>query len=443
MSGHPRNETERAAHVRAYVERVIGDELALLSHSTGGINIQLNKQAFAVWQLVDAAEREGVHIASENEICNRIWSATPEEYIRRDKTGAKRTIQSAREGARREPRDLSHVGRENTASQPRQAKPARPRKDEANAAAAKRIWSKAVPITSTIAETYLQARAIEIGDLPEGVLEDLRFHPECPIYIGAHGEPTYPALIARLRVAISGELVDAIHRTFLAPDGSGKATALAGKAIDKQQARKGLGVYGDGVVCFGRIEVGSEVLIAEGIEDALSGLAGKGDGTSIACLSQGRLDKVKLPSDCKRMFLGQRKSDKDREAWKKAAQHWYDLGDDTRIAWPGDYDDINELLRRQGPGAAAEALAEAEALRPDLSGLRSWDDEDHEAAANYVLKHHILRGQVGTLWSASGAGKTTLLLDFLGHVALDLETWHGVRIRGGLSSMWALRAPAA
>lgn len=94
--------------------------------------------------------------------------------------------------------------------------------ERAEAAKAERralaVWREARPICGTIAETYLRGRGITC------VLPDtLRFHPDC-------WHPTakrFPAMTAR----IEGLPRLAVHRTYLRPDGNGKAQADPAKAM--------------------------------------------------------------------------------------------------------------------------------------------------------------------------------------------------------------------
>ena len=75
------------------------------------------------------------------------------------------------------------------------------------------ILARAVPLGGTAGETYLAGRGLQVPDTP-----DLLFHPDLTYWDTRTG---YPALIAIVRNA-AGEQI-AIHRTYLAPDGSGKA----------------------------------------------------------------------------------------------------------------------------------------------------------------------------------------------------------------------------
>jgi DNA primase len=131
----------------------------------------------------------------------------------------------------------------------------RPRVDQddpatmAKAAAAQSIWQAAVPIAGTIAETYLRkARKISLP-LPEC----LRFHP-------GGTDDAAPMMVAAV-TNLSGDVV-AIQRTYLKPDGSGKAAMLRPKMA--------LGPVGKGAVCLA--PAGSTLGIAEGVETGLSAM---------------------------------------------------------------------------------------------------------------------------------------------------------------------------
>ncbi len=116
------------------------------------------------------------------------------------------------------------------------------------------IWKASRPIAGTIAEIYLrEARRISVA-LPDC----LRFHPALPLGPTSFGE--MPAMVAAV-TDLSGSVV-AIQRTFLLPDGSGKA------AIERP--KRALGPVGQGAVCLA--PAGPIVGLAEGIETGLSAL---------------------------------------------------------------------------------------------------------------------------------------------------------------------------
>ncbi len=110
------------------------------------------------------------------------------------------------------------------ATEPRKAAPDR------NAV---RLWKQAHGIAGSAAAAYLAGRSIETCS-PE-----LRFHPRTPL--GPRGAVRFlPAMLAAVRTDLG---VIAIHRTFLTPDGSGKAAV--------EGARRALGNLGTGAVRLG------------------------------------------------------------------------------------------------------------------------------------------------------------------------------------------------
>jgi hypothetical protein len=117
----------------------------------------------------------------------------------------------------------------------------------------------------------------------------LRFHPET-----WHG-PTarrWPAMVA----AVQGAGAPAVHRTFLRPDGSGKAGLEGG---DKLM----LGSVAGGAV---RLAEGpGRLVVAEGIETALSLACGllEGPATIWAALSAAGMAGLRLPAQPGRLTI--------------------------------------------------------------------------------------------------------------------------------------------
>jgi hypothetical protein len=128
------------------------------------------------------------------------------------------------------------------------AREAQERADAAKRAAqAERLWQETQPIAGSPAEAYLQGRGI-VGPLPASI----RFHPAC----WHQTAQRFPAMVVRLEGADGF----AVHRTYLKPDGSGKADTTPSKAM--------LGAVAGGAV---RLTEGHGALaVAEGIETALS-----------------------------------------------------------------------------------------------------------------------------------------------------------------------------
>ena len=140
------------------------------------------------------------------------------------------------------------------------------------------IWSQSVVVTNTPAQAYLESRGI-IGIQGQRMGKTLRYHPS--LY---HGQSKHklPAMVARIR-GPKGQPMG-IHRTYLKPDGSGKA--------DVQGAKMMLGRASGGAVRFGKDN--RVIAIAEGIETALS-LSMASRLTVWACLSTSGMKGLILP----------------------------------------------------------------------------------------------------------------------------------------------------
>jgi hypothetical protein len=136
------------------------------------------------------------------------------------------------------------------------------------------VWQDTLPVHGTAADTYLRGRGITCA-LPDS----LRFHPAC-------WHPTaqrLPAMVAR----IDGADRFAVHRTYLRPDGGGKAGADPAKAM--------LGAVAGGAV---RLAQGQDALaVGEGIETALSLSSGllRGSVAIWAALSAPGMAGLRLP----------------------------------------------------------------------------------------------------------------------------------------------------
>ena len=85
-------------------------------------------------------------------------------------------------------------------------------------AAAARLFAASVPVAGTFADTYLRSRGLTHG----GRMSALRFHPKCwHRDDGQTRSVPRPALIAAITDGAGA--LQGVHRTWLAPDGQGKA----------------------------------------------------------------------------------------------------------------------------------------------------------------------------------------------------------------------------
>jgi putative DNA primase/helicase len=190
------------------------------------------------------------------------------------------------------------------------------------------IWRETRQAAGTIVETYLANRGLA---LPPP--QYLRFHPLCPHPSGAN----LPAVIGLVEHVDHGPT--AIHRTFISPDGSGKA------AVEPDQAS--LGPVAGGAVRLAQARAGQWLLVAEGLETTFSvmhacALPGW------AALSAGGIKSLVLPSSANMVVIC---ADNDanavgQRAANAAAERFLAEGRRVRIALPPPSGlDFSDLLR--------------------------------------------------------------------------------------------------
>lgn len=188
-------------------------------------------------------------------------------------------------------------------------------------------------------EVYLRARGID-PDLIGGVPDVLRFSPQ----VRHSGENCdLPAMLAPI-VDERGNF-QAVHRTYLRADFKGKA-AIA-------QAKMVLGKMRGGVIRLGPLE--GTIMLAEGIESALSVRAFFPDHSVWAAVSLTNFSFIRMPAMVKRVIIladndmkaparGQvdPKAILEKGARAIAAQG---AGRKVSIAWPYPGQDFNDMLK--------------------------------------------------------------------------------------------------
>jgi len=181
-----------------------------------------------------------------------------------------------------------------------------------------------VPAYGTLVTTYLASRGLHL--LPP---TSLRFHPGLTHPSGG----TWPAMVA-LVTRGSDDAPIAVHRTFLARDGSDKAPV--------EPQRMMLGPVGGGAVRLAA--AASELLIGEGLETVLSGMQLTGK-LGWACLSTGGLRSLHLPEEVREVTILEDADDQGREAPAAAAQRLIREGRTVRVARPPvGFKDFNDVL---------------------------------------------------------------------------------------------------
>ncbi|MEQ7155105.1 DUF7146 domain-containing protein [Brevundimonas aurifodinae] len=208
----------------------------------------------------------------------------------------------------------------------------RPRAPTGSRQAARRLFAMSKTILGTSVETYLHGRGIT--DL-HGTAS-LRFHPRC-YYRPDETAPTqtWPAMIASVS-DLKGEQTGA-HRTWLSPDGRGKAPI--------ETPRRAMGELLGHAVRFGAID---EIMAAgEGIETVLSLRQGLPGLPMAAALSAAHLAAIAFPEPLRRLYIvrdNDPAGDAARDVLIARAQA---VGIEALVLSPR-LSDFNEDLRHQG-----------------------------------------------------------------------------------------------
>lgn len=197
------------------------------------------------------------------------------------------------------------------------------------------IWSQCRPGHGTLAQRYLESRAIELATWPDS----LRYHPSMP-----HGKgpphssgcgSTHPALVA-LAVDVNGRPM-AVHRTYLRSDGAGKAECGQDQKM----------TCGPRAGCAVRLAPAAEcLLVAEGLESTASAMQ-LGGLPGWAALAANGIEALSLPAVVREVWIAADADDKGRgeRAAHVAARRWRDEGRSVQILIPADFNDYNDVLR--------------------------------------------------------------------------------------------------
>jgi putative DNA primase/helicase len=201
---------------------------------------------------------------------------------------------------------------------------------------ARALWGRAVPATGTPVEHYLRSRGITLP-----IPDSLRFLAHCPHRSDpGYNRGYYPAMVAAV-VGVTGHLIG-IHKTFLRPDGSGKADLP-----DQELQRESCGPIGGCAVRLAMPNDGGELISAEGIETTLSAMQLFAQ-PGWAALSASGLAALELPPSVRSSLICADHDDNAAglEAALAAKERWITEGRSVRIRWPRSIGhDFNDVLR--------------------------------------------------------------------------------------------------
>ena len=197
--------------------------------------------------------------------------------------------------------------------------------------AARDIYRLGKPAADTAAETYLRRRNID-----EAIPAVLRFLQHCPHRNGGY----FAAMLAPI-VNAAGEQV-ALHKTFLKADGSGKAD------LPKEEQRETIGPMKGGAVRLTQHHPDLELIVAEGLESAMSATQLFGIPSWAAICANG-IETLDLPDAVRRIVIAadHDANDVGLRAALCARERWEAEGRSVRILLPPNLgEDFNDILLR-------------------------------------------------------------------------------------------------
>jgi putative DNA primase/helicase len=197
------------------------------------------------------------------------------------------------------------------------------RDDAKRSKAALAIWQSAISPDGSLVETYLASRGLHIPPPPT-----LRFHAALKHPSGG----VWPAMVALVTHG-SNDTPLAIHRTFLACDGRGKAPVNPQKMM--------LGPCRGGAVRLGL--PGEVLMVGEGIETCLAAIRATGH-PAWAALSTSGLRTLDPPDFVRDVIVLADGDDPGEAAARACAWRWKREGRRVRIARPPRGMDFNDML---------------------------------------------------------------------------------------------------
>jgi hypothetical protein len=206
--------------------------------------------------------------------------------------------------------------------------------------AARRLFAMSRPITGTVVESYLRKRGITAL---RGT-GSLRFHPRCYYRPDEHSPTeTWPAMIASV-TDLDGRITG-VHRTWLSPEGSGKAP------IDTP--RRAMGDLLGHAVRFGAAH--DVIAAGEGIETILSLRMALPGLPMAAALSAAHLAAVLFPATLRRLYIARDDDPAGDGARDSLVERAQTAGIESIVLSPT-LGDFNEDLRTLGVGALRAAI---------------------------------------------------------------------------------------
>lgn len=220
-------------------------------------------------------------------------------------------------------------------SRRRKVSPPRPNPDQAErSTVALSVWRSTVTADGTPVDTYLASRGLTCTLPPSLSFHSGLKHPSGGIW---------PCMVALVTLGTDDTPL-AIHRTFLAREGQGKAPVEPAKMM--------LGPCRSGAVRLGN--PGEVLMIGEGIETCLAAMQTTGH-PAWAALSTSGLRALDLPGCVRDVIVLADGDDPGEAAARDCALRWMREGRRVRIARPPRGLDFNDMLLARTPGIEGRA----------------------------------------------------------------------------------------
>jgi putative DNA primase/helicase len=304
-----------------------------------------------------------------------------------------------------------------------------PQEEGSLSAWGRKLWAECKPITpGTPAGAYLEHRGCFI---PDG--DHLRWHPNLENKADGY---TGPALLGLVTDLETGAPIN-LHRTWLKPDGSGKAE------ID--HPRLGLKDHSTAGVIRLQPNVKTWLVLGEGVETCLHA-AQNGYGPAWSVLNAGNLQafpvlpwltrlRVLVDHDKVNPATGRRPgTDAARTVLRRYADTGdFDLQHDLTVIYPPnegeDAADLDHDQLQVANMTAIDFLRQSVDANKRLVRIRAAQ-RAAPTTGNWLVKGVIRRQAVGVAFGPSGAGKSTVVVDLACHVA-DRPVWRGRKLCNG------------
>jgi DNA primase len=298
---------------------------------------------------------------------------------------------------------------------------------------ASEVWARSIEDTGYV-RAYMESRGLTAA-CAGGCL---RLVPDLAYYHNGQAG-AYPTMIAPAVTEMPppGEPLHptAVHRTYLQPDGAGKAPV--------EVARKVVGKIGGAFIPLSDPRGGDVLCLAEGIEDALAVMQATG-APAWAVVSANNMAKViaAIPECVTRLHIfadadapGRKAADETEHAWRQARGHSAQC---VVIYPPHGVNDANDAYRIDNGATLRQCLQDAkraadEAADASRSVLNAADwlgDSRTLAMPTPLIRNFLDAGSKMMIAGASKSRKSFFALELAMHLAAGAEDYLGLEICG-------------